>query len=51
MQIVLKRRVDAIEFVLVDWELRVTPWQHARENKLHNMADEHVAKVGLNVER
>ena len=50
MQVVLEGRVDEIELLLVDRERRVAPRRCARENKFHDVADERVAKVGLNAD-
>ena len=47
VQMVLEGRVDKIKLMLVDQETRVAPWRFAREGELHDVADEHVVKVGL----
>ena len=37
--------------MLVIGEARVAPWGHVGENKLHHVADEQIAEVGLDMRR
>ena len=39
-----------VEFMLVDQENGIAPWGGVGENKLHDVTNEHVVKVGLDVE-